>query len=55
MQEVAEVTGTSVTATKVRVWRARRAVEAAAASDPLLSTWLEGGVSAPAPGEEAAS
>lgn len=53
MNEVAALTETSVTATKVRVWRARRAVEAAAARDPLLSSWLEGG--AVATTEEAAS
>ena len=45
MAEVAEVTGASVTATKLRVWRARRSLEAAAARDPVLREFLrdEGG------------
>jgi RNA polymerase sigma-70 factor (ECF subfamily) len=43
MREVASVTGASVVATKVRVWRARRAVEAKASSDPHLSELLGGG------------
>ena len=38
--EVAEVTGASVTATKVRLWRARRQIEAAANADPLLREFL---------------
>jgi RNA polymerase sigma-70 factor (ECF subfamily) len=43
--EVAEVTGATVTATKVRLWRARRQIEAAAAADPILRDFLhEGGV-----------
>lgn len=40
MAEVAEVTSASVTATKLRVWRARRALEAAAARDPVLREFL---------------
>ena len=43
MVEVADLTGTSVTATKVRVWRARRAVEQAAAADPILAGWIASG------------
>jgi RNA polymerase sigma-70 factor (ECF subfamily) len=39
--EVAEVTGASVTATKVRLWRARRQLDAAAAADPVLRELLE--------------
>jgi len=38
--EVAAVTGTSVTATKVRIWRARRALDRAAAADPVLADFL---------------
>jgi RNA polymerase sigma-70 factor (ECF subfamily) len=43
MAEVAELVGATVTATKLRVWRARRAVEAAAASDPVLREFVGGG------------
>ena len=43
MAEVATVTGASVTATKLRVWRARRALHAAAAQDPVLREMLEEG------------
>ena len=39
--EVAEVTGASVTATKVRLWRARRQLDAAAAADPVLRELLD--------------
>jgi RNA polymerase sigma factor (sigma-70 family) len=45
MREVASVTGASVVATKVRVWRARRAVEAKASSDPHLADLVGGGES----------
>lgn len=38
--EVAELVGSSVTATKLRVWRARKSVEAAAVDDPILSEFL---------------
>jgi RNA polymerase sigma-70 factor (ECF subfamily) len=41
ISEVAELVGSSVTATKLRVWRARKTVEAAAAKDPILSEFLE--------------
>ncbi|MBK9031127.1 MAG: RNA polymerase sigma factor [Myxococcales bacterium] len=40
MAEVAEVTNATVTATKLRVWRARRTLEAAAARDPVLREFL---------------
>jgi RNA polymerase sigma-70 factor (ECF subfamily) len=40
MADVAEATGATVTATKVRVWRARRAIEKRAAGDPILSEYL---------------
>jgi RNA polymerase sigma-70 factor (ECF subfamily) len=43
MREVASVTGSSVVATKVRVWRARRAVEAKASTDPHLADLVGGG------------
>lgn len=39
--EVAELVGSSVTATKLRIWRARGRVEAAAAADPILRDYLE--------------
>lgn len=38
--EVAEVTGATVTATKVRLWRARRALSRAAAADPVLAGFV---------------
>jgi RNA polymerase sigma-70 factor, ECF subfamily len=38
--EIAELTGASVTATKVRLWRARRQLDAAAAADPVLRELL---------------
>ena len=41
MAEVATLTGASVTATKLRVWRARRALVASAAGDPVLREILE--------------
>ncbi|MEZ4367746.1 MAG: RNA polymerase sigma factor [Kofleriaceae bacterium] len=41
MAEVAELIGATVTATKVRVWRARRAIEAAAGADPVLADLLD--------------
>lgn len=40
MSEVASLLGATVTATKVRVWRARRAIDAAAAADPVLAEFL---------------
>jgi RNA polymerase sigma-70 factor (ECF subfamily) len=39
--ETAQLVGSSVTATKLRVWRARNRVAAAAAADPILSEFLE--------------
>lgn len=41
ISEVAELVGSSVTATKLRVWRARNRIQAAAAADPILSEFLE--------------
>jgi RNA polymerase sigma-70 factor (ECF subfamily) len=41
LAEVATVTGTSLTATKLRVWRARRALHALAAADPVLREFLD--------------
>lgn len=41
LSEVAELVGSSVTATKLRVWRARKKVELAAASDPVLREFLD--------------
>jgi RNA polymerase sigma-70 factor (ECF subfamily) len=38
--EVAELVGSSVTATKLRVWRARKRIEAIAAADPVLAEFL---------------
>ena len=38
--EVAELTATSVIATKVRIWRARRELEKRAARDPVLAEFL---------------
>ena len=40
LAEVAELVGSSVTATKLRVWRARKRVEGAAAADPVLREFL---------------
>ena len=39
--ETAQLVGSSVTATKLRVWRARNRVQAAAAADPILCEFLE--------------
>ena len=41
LAEVAELVGSSVTATKLRVWRARKRVQEAAALDPILSEFIE--------------
>lgn len=41
LAETAELVGSTVTATKLRVWRARKRIEAAAAADPVLSEFLE--------------
>jgi RNA polymerase sigma-70 factor (ECF subfamily) len=43
MAEVAELVGASVTATKLRVWRARRSIEAAALADPVLAEFVHDG------------
>ncbi|MCB9559290.1 MAG: RNA polymerase sigma factor [Kofleriaceae bacterium] len=40
--EVAELTGATVTATKVRLWRARRQLDAVKAGDPVLRELLDG-------------
>ncbi len=39
--ETAQLVGSSVTATKLRVWRARKSIEAAAGQDPVLTEFLE--------------
>ena len=44
LADVAELVGSSVTATKLRVWRARKKVEEAAKHDPILSEFIEPGV-----------
>lgn len=41
ISETAALVGSSVTATKLRVWRARKSIEAAAAKDPILSEFLQ--------------
>jgi RNA polymerase sigma-70 factor (ECF subfamily) len=41
LAEVAELVGSSVTATKLRVWRARKKVETAAAADPVLAEFID--------------
>jgi RNA polymerase sigma-70 factor (ECF subfamily) len=41
LADVAELVGSSVTATKLRVWRARKRIETAAAADPVLQEFLE--------------
>jgi RNA polymerase sigma-70 factor (ECF subfamily) len=38
--EVAEMTNATITATKLRIWRARRALHAAARQDPRLAVYL---------------
>jgi RNA polymerase sigma-70 factor (ECF subfamily) len=40
LSEVADLVGSSVTATKLRVWRARKRIEEVAASDPVLREFL---------------
>jgi len=40
ISDVAELVGSSVTATKLRVWRARKKVEQAAADDPVLREFI---------------
>ena len=41
LAEVAELVGSSVTATKLRVWRARKKLETAAAADPVLREFMQ--------------
>lgn len=55
LAETAELVGATVTATKLRVWRARKRIEAAAAADPVLCEFLEpaGGDVIPFDGGEA--
>lgn len=40
LSEVAELVGSSVTATKLRVWRARKRIESVAAGDAVLGEFL---------------
>ncbi|WP_428265467.1 RNA polymerase sigma factor [Haliangium sp.] len=41
IREVAEMTGASVTATKTRIWRARKEIDKRAGKDPLLASFLK--------------
>ena len=41
LAEVAALVGSSVTATKLRVWRARKTVQAAAAADSILAEFIQ--------------
>lgn len=41
LAEAARLIGSSLTATKLRVWRARKRIEAAAAADPVLREFIE--------------
>jgi RNA polymerase sigma-70 factor (ECF subfamily) len=45
LAEVADITNTSVTATKLRVWRARKQLLKLAAADPVLSDFLQNSLS----------
>lgn len=47
LREVAEITESTLVATKSRVWRARRELEKRARRDPLLASYLEGGEVSP--------
>lgn len=40
LAETAKLVGSSVTATKLRVWRARKRIEAAAVADPVLAEFV---------------
>jgi RNA polymerase sigma-70 factor (ECF subfamily) len=40
LSEVADLVGATVTATKLRVWRARKRIESVAAEDPVLREFL---------------
>lgn len=51
LAETAELVGASLTATKLRVWRARQRIEAAAAADPVLREFLAPGSVAIAAGD----
>jgi RNA polymerase sigma-70 factor (ECF subfamily) len=42
VREVADLTDSSVTATKTRIWRARKEIDKRAAKDPLLAGFLSG-------------
>jgi len=50
LAEVAALVGSTVTATKLRVWRARNRVQAAASADPVLAEFIDPSVT---PFEEA--
>ncbi len=41
LAEVAKLVGSSVTATKLRVWRARKKIEQAASADPVLREFID--------------
>jgi RNA polymerase sigma-70 factor (ECF subfamily) len=41
LAETAQLVGSSVTATKLRVWRARKRIESAAAADPVLAEFVD--------------
>jgi len=43
LAETAALVGSTVTATKLRVWRARKRIEAVAAQDPVLAEFIEPG------------
>lgn len=43
LAETAALVGSTVTATKLRVWRARKRIEAVAAEDPVLAEFIEPG------------
>ena len=43
LAETAQLVGSSQTATKLRVWRARKRIETAAADDPVLAQFLQPG------------
>ena len=53
LAEVANLVGSSVTATKLRVWRARKRIEQAAADDPVLREFIDPAAAAAALKESA--
>jgi len=53
LAEVANLVGSSVTATKLRVWRARKKIEQAAAEDPVLREFIDPAAAAAALKESA--